>query len=157
MKKLTLLVAFALCTAMGLSAQKYEKVIDTQARANDAVSTIYIKPTVAEVELVGNGTRIKDEWSLSRADFDALQQEFPNIRAWATYMSSVKHECDIIMAPTYKIESDAHTGDVMVTIAGYPGNFINWHSATDDDYKWIVRQRELNAIQAPVVKDKNNE
>ncbi len=155
MKKLALLVAFAVCAAMSLSAQKYEKVIDTQARANDAVSTIYIKPTVAEVELAGNGTRIKDDWKLTKADFDALQQEFPNIRAWATYMSSVKHNCDIIMAPTYKIESDAYTGDVLVTIAGYPGNFVNWHSATDEDYKWIIRQKEMNTPQLPVVKDKN--
>ena len=44
-------------------------------------------------------------------------------------------------------------------VAGYPGIFVNWHPATQDDYEWIRLQKlsptDGKSQIAPVVKNKN--
>lgn len=146
MKRLLLAIALVLtCAAMKAQTKTTYNYRDAQARAGDAVSEVCVKPTVVEVELVnGKDTkRISDKWTLSKADvIDGMKGNADNVRAWATYLSSVKNDCDIIMAATYKIET---VGDDLfeVTVVGYPGRFVNWHPATNEDFSWIWQQKQL--------------
>ena len=67
--------------------------------------------------------------------------------------------CDVIMGATFKVEDNEKTGGYTVTVVGYPGIFVNWHPATQDDYEWIRLQKlsptDGRSQIAPVVKNKN--
>jgi hypothetical protein len=52
------------------------------------------------------------------------------------YLSTIKYNCDVIMGATFKVEDNEKTGGYTVTVVGYPGIFVNWHPATQDDYEW---------------------
>jgi hypothetical protein len=89
----------------------------------------------------------------------AMKGELDNIRAWGTYLSTIKYNCDVIMGATFKVEDNEKTGGYTVTVVGYPGIFVNWHPATQDDYEWIRLQKlsptDGKSQIAPVVKNKN--
>ena len=59
----------------------------------------------------------------------------------------------------FKVEDNEKTGGYTVTVVGYPGIFVNWHPATQDDYEWIRLQKlsptDGKSQIAPVVKNKN--
>ncbi|MCD8293127.1 MAG: hypothetical protein LUC23_05130, partial [Prevotellaceae bacterium] len=100
-----------------------------------------------------------DVWTLTKDEVEiGMKGELSNIRAWGTYLSCKKNDCDIIMAATYKIEDD-DKGAYTVTVVGFPGRFVNWHSATPDDYEWMRIQRgsgtQSQNTATPVVKSKN--
>ena len=89
----------------------------------------------------------------------AMKGELDNIRAWGTYLSTIKYNCDVIMGATFKVEDNEKTGGYTVTVVGYPGIFVNWHPATKEDYEWIRLQKlsptDGKSQIAPVVKNKN--
>ena len=138
-KKLFLIIALVVGCAVGAHAQKTVfKFRDAQARAGDAVTEVCVKPTVVEVKILEDKGRIKDEWTLSKEEVEiAMKGELDNIRAWGTYLSTIKYNCDVIMGATFKVEDNEKTGGYTVTVVGYPGIFVNWHPATQDDYEWI--------------------
>ena len=135
-KKLFLIIALVVGCAVGAHAQKTVfKFRDAQARAGD-------------------------EWTLSKEEVEiAMKGELDNIRAWGTYLSTIKYNCDVIMGATFKVEDNEKTGGYTVTVVGYPGIFVNWHPATQDDYEWIRLQKlsptDGKSQIAPVVKNKN--
>ena len=92
-------------------------------------------------------------------DHDFFRDLSDNIRAWGTYLSTIKNDCDVIMGATFKIEDDEKSGGYTVTVVGYPGVFTNWHTATTEDYEWIRIQKLSGADDrtkiAPVIKNKN--
>ena len=147
-KKLFLIIALVVGCAVGAHAQKTVfKFRDAQARAGDAVTEVCVKPTVVEVKIS------KEEVEI------AMKGELDNIRAWGTYLSTIKYNCDVIMGATFKVEDNEKTGGYTVTVVGYPGIFVNWHPATQDDYEWIRLQKlsptDGRSQIAPVVKNKN--
>ena len=99
-KKLFLIIALVVGCAVGAHAQKTVfKFRDAQARAGDAVTEVCVKPTVVEVKILEDKGRIKDEWTLSKEEVEiAMKGELDNIRAWGTYLSTIKYNCDVIMA-----------------------------------------------------------
>ena len=99
-KKLFLIIALVVSCAVGAHAQKTVfKFRDAQARAGDAVTEVCVKPTVVEVKILEDKGRIKDEWTLSKEEVEiAMKGELDNIRAWGTYLSTIKYNCDVIMA-----------------------------------------------------------
>ena len=99
-KKLFLIIALVVGCAVGAHAQKTVfKFRDAQARAGDAVTEVCVKPTVVEVKMLEDKGRIKDEWTLSKEEVEiAMKGELDNIRAWGTYLSTIKYNCDVIMA-----------------------------------------------------------
>ena len=123
MKKLFLIIMLAFGCAIGTYAQKTVfKFRDAQARAGDAVTEVCVKPTVVEVKILEEKGRIKDEWTLSKEEVEvAMKGELDNIRAWGTYLSTIKNDCDVIMGATFKIEDDEKSGGYTVTVVGYPG------------------------------------
>ncbi len=163
MKKFILLFALIVVYCIQGYAQKsttIQKFRDAQARAGDAVTEVIVKPTVVSVEVIKEKGRIKDEWILSREEVEvAMKGELSNIRAWGTYLSTVKHDCDVIMGATYKIEDNQESEGYTVTVVGYPGRFIDWHPATEADYEWIRIQKlsgtDSRKAIAPIVKNGN--
>lgn len=161
MKKLILLIALVLGCMIESYAQKTVfKFRDAQARAGNAESEVIVKPTVVDVEILKDKGRIKDEWPLSKEEVEvAMKGDLSNIRAWGTYLSAQRHNCDVIMGATFKVEDDERTGGYTVTVVGYPGIFTNWHPATKEDFEWIPIQKGTEASErakiAPVIKNKN--
>ncbi len=148
------------CCIQGYAQKTVHKFRDAQARAGDAVTQVFVKPTVVSVEMIKEKGRVKDEWTLSREEVEvAMKGELDNIRAWGTYLSTMKHECDVIMGATYKIEDNQEAEGYTVTVVGYPGRFVDWHPATEADYEWIRIQKysDLKDGKAisPVVKNHN--
>lgn len=160
MKKLILFLALILCCVMGSYAQKTTfKFRDAQARASDAITDVCIKPTVADVEIIKG--RVRDPYPLSKEDVEiAMNGNLANIRAWGTYLATFKHNCDIIMGATFMVENDEKTGGYTVWVVGYPANFVNWRTATKEDYEWIRIQKlsgnDDKSKIAPVIKNSNN-
>lgn len=109
-KKLFLIIALVVGCAVGAHAQKTVfKFRDAQARAGDAVTEVCVKPTVVEVKILEDKGRIKDEWTLSKEEVEiAMKGELDNIRAWGTYLSTIKYNCDVIMGATFKVEDEEY-------------------------------------------------
>ena len=103
-KKLFLIITLVVGCAVGAHAQKTVfKFRDAQARAGDAVTEVCVKPTVVEVKILEDKGRIKDEWTLSKEEVEiAMKGELDNIRAWGTYLSTIKYNCDVIMGALSK-------------------------------------------------------
>ena len=88
-----------------------------------------------------------------------MNGELNNIRSFAIYSISKKEDCDVIVAATINVKSKDDGTGFLINIVGYPANFINWKTATQEDYEWIRMEKtqttsELDKIKA-VVKNKN--
>ncbi len=162
MKKLILFLALILaCIATTFAQKTTFKFREAQARAGDAVSDICVKPTVVEVKILEDKGRIRDVFPLSKEEVEiAMNGNLANTRAWATYLATVKYDCDVIMGATFKVETDEKTGGYNVTVVGYPGVFVNWRTAKEEDYEWIRIQKlagnDSKSKIAPVIKSGNN-
>lgn len=161
-KKLILFFALLLSCVTGVYAQKTTfKFREAQARAGDVVTDICVKPTVVEVKILEDKGRIRDNFFISKEEVEiAMNGNLANIRAWGTYLATLKYDCDVIMGATFKVENDEKTGGYTVTVVGYPGIFINWRTAKEEDYEWIRIQKlagnDDKAKIAPVIKSGNN-
>lgn len=144
MKKIIIICLLATTCASGAYAQKATNIRmqDTQARVLDVESNAYVKPLTVELRVDTSKGRVKDEWILSR---EQAEQELggiiENIRAYGVYMSTQKHNVDVIVAATFNIKTnDAGTGYI-VTVVGYPATYENWKTADETDYEWIRMEK----------------
>lgn len=154
MKKLIFAVLALLPGVMSVSAEKTVRFDfqTSEARTIDVSPTTYIHPLVAEVVVNTKEGRLHDTWTLTPAEF--ISRQYPdndaatlnNLRAYGLFKSSEKHNCDLIVAPTFDIKI-SDTG-VVINLFGYPANFANWNSATSADYKWISIERGEVAVEA---------
>lgn len=127
-------ILFLAFVSVGAFAQKTSvKIDDTQARALDVTSNAYVKPLKVELQVVG--ARVRDTWTLTREKIESLGGRKDNIRSYAVFLSSRKHDVDVIVAPTFSISITEEGGTVEVV--GYPANFKNWATITAADYEWI--------------------
>ena len=162
MKKLILLIALILgCTLESYAQKSTFQFRDAQSRAGDAVSEVCVKPVVAEVRLLGGETPKRQvfTYKFTREEVEiGLKGELGNVRSWATYKANEDAGSDVIMAATYKVETNDE-GGYTVTVVGFPAVFTNWHTATTEDYEWIRIQKLSGADDrtkiAPVIKNKN--
>ncbi len=165
MKKLILFLTLTFACAIATYAQKTTyKFRDAQSRAGDAITEVCVKPTVVEVRLLNapgenQPGRQTYKCDLTKEEAEiAMQGDLVNIRAWATYMANEEFKSDVIMAATYKAESN-DKGGYTVWVVGYPAVFDKWYTATKDDYEWIRIQKltptDNKAAIAPVVKTSN--
>ncbi|MDE6175041.1 MAG: hypothetical protein K2F88_05705 [Duncaniella sp.] len=139
------LAALGLCVSCGsLHAQKTVKFDyqTSQARLLDVNPTTYVKPLVAELVVDTSNGRIRDKWELNAAELAARvitgddNATVRNLRSYAVFKSSEKHDCDVVVAATFDVritESGAQ-----ISIVGYPANFANWSSSKIADYEWIM-------------------
>lgn len=164
MKKIILLSALLLACVFESHAQKTVfKFRDAQARAGNAETEVIVKPTVVNVEIQkenGNYKKIMDIWALSKEEVEiGMEGQLDNIRAWGTYLSVQKHQCDVIMGATFKVEDDEATKGYTVTVVGYPGVFTDWHPATKEDFDWIKIHKATGDYEDrkkdPIIKTRN--
>ena len=85
-------------------------------------------------------------------------RDLGNVRSWATYKANEDAGSDVIMAATYKVETNDE-GGYTVTVVGFPAVFSKWYTATKDDYEWIrikkLAPTDEKGVIAPVVKTNN--
>lgn len=144
MKKLFLMVLFACIGIIGVQAQKTTvEFRATQARLLDVVSNAYVKPLTVELKVDTSKGRVSNTWPLSKKTAEvSMGGDLANIRSWGVYMSATYHQADVIVAATFNLETDPENPDFYkLTVIGYPATFVNWKTATEEDYEWIRMEK----------------
>lgn len=143
-KQLLFTVLISVCTMASYAQKTAVRIQDTQARLLDVNSNAYVKPLTVELEVDKTKGRIKDEWSLTKEQVEQeLNGDIANIRSYAVYMSSQKHNSDVIVAATFNFKSNDNATGYTITVVGYPANFINWKTAGESDYEWIRMEKAI--------------
>lgn len=129
----------------GINAQNNKTVRidirDSQARVLDVYPSTYVKPVIAELKVDASRGRIRDTWPLTLEELSArtingdAAATLHNLRTYAVYKSSEKHNCDVVIAATFDIQITE--SGATITVVGYPANFANWATGTVADYDWI--------------------
>ena len=157
MKKLLLLV-YTTILALNISAQKNIIQIESaQARSMEVISNSYVRPVTVELKIDEAKGRIKDVWEISYEEFASvagpisdrgysdLQMQY--LRDFATFKSSQKHNCDVIVSPIINISTKNLVQGVTITLIGFTANFVNWRTMQDSDLNWIRIESEHPRIQ----------
>lgn len=141
-KKL-LFVALGLVMFAGseVHAQKYVKYRNSQARLAEPVMGVYIKPLIAELKIDEAKGKIKDVWNFTNDEVNSLKGEVENLRKRALFMSTEKHDVDVIVAASFDISSNDNGEGYTVTVIGYPAKYVNWRTATPQDNDWIRNEK----------------
>ena len=90
---------------------------------------------IADLEIVKDLGKIKDVWTFTPEEVNALGGDEVNVRTRALYLSVDSHKVDVIVAASFDMEST--NAGTKVTVIGYPARFVNWRTATDADNEWI--------------------
>lgn len=142
MKKLFLLLLAMSCMSGYAQKKTAVHVEQTQARLLDVQTNAYVKPLTVEVKINDKVGRIKDTWHLSKEKVEeAMHGDISNVRSFGIYMSAQKYSADLIVAGTFHLETDEKTGGYNLTVIGYPANFVNWKTASEQDYEWIRMEK----------------
>lgn len=142
---LTVMVVFACMTSTYAQKATY-KFQATQARLLDVTSDAYVKPLTVELKVKTN-TRIRHKLHLTTDEVNALKGDVNNIRSFAVYDASKAQGCDVIVAATFNIKSDDSNG-IDVELVGYPADYVNWKTATREDYEWIRMEKTQTTSDA---------
>lgn len=146
MKKQILIAALLTigCTSGAYAQRDKVKIQDTQARLLDVTSNAYVKPLTVELKVDQSKGRIRDEWTLTREQAEnEMKGDIVNIRSYAVYMSSQKHNADVIVAATFNFRTNDEGTGYLITVVGYPAIFENWKTADSSDYEWIRMEKTL--------------
>ena len=145
-------IAFALCAMMSTDfcqAQKQVQYQETQARLLDVSSNAYVKPLTVELKVKGS-QRIREIVRIPRVNaLVAMKADPANWRSYAVYEVSKRLACDVIVAATFNIRYDEVAGDqdVQVEVVGYPADFVNWQTATNQDMEWIRTEKFITTSE----------
>lgn len=140
MKRYLILTVMALCLTYTVNAQKVESYQSTQARVLEPQSNAYVRPLTVELKVI-NEQRIVDQWPLTPELVNAFRGNVEDIRSWGIYMSCKKHNCDVIVAATFNLQSDDTSKGFTLDVVGYPAIYQNWKTATQADYEWIRMEK----------------
>ena len=141
MKRLFLIASLAVFMPVLCFAQKNTVVqyMNTQARILDVSSNAYVKPLTVELKMKSQ-QRIREIVKISNATaMGAMKADPHNWRNYAVYEVSKRLNCDVIVAATFNIKFDEIAGDkdVQIEVVGFPADFTNWQTATNQDLEWI--------------------
>lgn len=149
-----ILAGFSFC---GYAQKTTVKIQDTQARIVGINPTAYVNPLTVELQVHPQG-RVTDTWPLTIQQVEKdMGGQLENIRSWALFMSCQKANADVIIAPMFNFKSTDDGEGYTITVVGFPANFVNWHTATKDDYEWMRMEKtqttaERESIQAAIRK-----
>ncbi|MBR1687420.1 MAG: hypothetical protein IJ710_02685 [Prevotella sp.] len=148
MKKILMIIALCTAGTVATMAQKTTvKFQDTQARLLDVNSNAYVKPLTVELQVLTN-KRISDVIPLTKDQVEIeMKGDLTNIRSFAVYRASQLHDCDVIVAATFNVRTNAAGDGYEVNIIGYPANFVNWKTATQADYEWIKMEKTITTAE----------
>ena len=141
---LAFLLTFGALTSTAQKTVKFDYQV-SQARLLEASPNAYMRPLVAEIKVDESQGRIRDKWHLTPSEFASRavnnndEATILNLKSYALFKSSEKHNCDMIIVPTF----DIHITDegAEISVAGYPANFDKWTTGTTADYDWILLER----------------
>ena len=155
MKKIFLFLTLSVLSICSAMAQKaMVKIQDTQARMLDVTSNGYVKPLTVELKVDDSKGRVRDIWPLTKEQAEVeMKGDIVNIRSYAVYMSSKKHNADVIVAATFNFKTTDNGDGYEIEVVGFHASFINWKTATPTDYEWIRMEKtqttsERDKIQA---------
>lgn len=133
----------------------------SEARAMDVMPSTYVRPLVANVVVDTSTGRIRDSWVLSLEDFKSRQYSddpnatLQNLKAFALFKSSEKHNCDLIVAPIFDIKITESGAEI--NLIGYPANFANWSTGAKADMDWIEFEKQQMRDKGKIENDKPKE
>lgn len=136
MKKSLMFFVLLSLSVVGIKAQKVERYQSTQARVLEPKAEAYVKPLTVELR-IDNSVRQTDVWHLTPQQVQAMGGNIEDIRSLGIYMSCQKHKCDVIVAATFNLQSEDVSKGYDLTVVGYPASFVNWKTASPEDYEWI--------------------
>lgn len=140
---LILLVMVLGCTASFAQSKNIANIQETQARLLDVNPSTYVKPLTCEIQVLPTG-RIMDIWTLTMEQVKDLHGDLPNIRSWGVFQSSRKHNCDLLVAATFDFKTDPdNPSQFLLTVVGFPANFVNWKSIDEKDYEWLKIEKYI--------------
>ena len=151
MKKVLFTIILGVICSINAFAQKTTQVQyqETQARLLDVSSNAYVKPLTVELKVKGN-QRIREVVKIPR-DFalTAMKADPSNWRSYAVYEVSKRLQCDVIVAATFNIKFDEVAGDkeIEVEVVGFPADFTNWQTASNQDLEWIRMEKTITTAE----------
>ena len=151
MKKVIITFVLGVICSINVLAQKTTQVQyqETQARLLDVSSNAYVKPLTVELKVKGN-QRIREVVKIPR-DFalTAMKADPSNWRSYAVYEVSKRLQCDVIVAATFNIKFDEVAGDkeIEVEVVGFPADFTNWQTASNQDLEWIRMEKTITTAE----------
>lgn len=122
-------------------AQKIVKYRNSQSRLVEPKMGVYIKPLIADLKIDTEKGKIKDVWFFTMDEVNSMKGEVENLRKRALFMTTEKHNADVIVAASFDISSDAKGDGYTVTVIGYPANYVNWRTASAEDNEWIRNEK----------------
>lgn len=145
MKKVVLFSLFAmLFSGMAFAQKTTYKMQEVQGRLLDVQSNAYVKPMTVELDVDKTKGRIRDKWALTKEQAEIeMQGKIDNIRSYGVYMSSKKHDADVIVAATFNLRSTDDGQGYELEVVGFPARFVNWKTATAADYEWIKMEKTV--------------
>ncbi|HRF86108.1 MAG TPA: hypothetical protein PLN34_06055 [Alloprevotella sp.] len=145
MKKIVLISLLATVFGNMAFAQKTTyKMQEVQARLLDVQSNAYVKPLTVELKVDETKGRIRDKWMLTKEQAETeMKGEIVNIRSYGVYMSSKKHDADVIVAATFNLRTTDDGSGYELEVVGFPARFFNWKTATPADYDWIRMEKTI--------------
>lgn len=159
MKKVFYFLGIAFIMAACGSTANYvqidsQKDQDSEARKLQAVATAIIRPVVADVQ-VGN-VKIEDKWKFSLQQYSDFGGDLETIQNRGLYLSSKKHDADMIVAPIFNFErvGEGENAYYELTVTGYLGSFTNWKPLEAKDSTWMRANRYYNVKVEDPYKDK---
>lgn len=142
MKSFRLLTFFGIVAAFSSCATIKSNFSDTQARVQDVSTSAYVKPLTVELVVDSLKGRINDSWTFTKQEVEVdMRGDLTNVRSRAVYLSSKKHNADVIAAPMFNVETTKDGKGYIVTVTGFPAHFKNWQPIKESDYEWIRTEK----------------
>lgn len=141
MRKIFMLALCIISFSGAVQAQKIVKYRNSQSRLAEPKMGVYIKPLIADLKIDMAKGKIRDVWNFTMEEVNSMKGEVENVRKRALFMSTEKHGADVIVAASFDIVSQDNGDGYMVTVIGYPANYVNWRTATAEDNEWIKNEK----------------
>ncbi len=147
MKNFRLLILGCIVAAFSSCATVKTSFSDTQARIQEVHTAAYAKPLTVELIVDTVKGRINDPWIFTKEEVEIdMRGDLTNVRSRAVYLSSQKHNADVIVAPMFNVETSKDGKGYQVTVTGFPAYFKNWQPAKESDYEWIRTEKFITPL-----------
>ena len=134
-------VAILACAGVG-QAWGQTQFEQSQSRVIEPKQDVYIKPLVAEIEILEG--QVRQDYGPYQYEIKSVEtltyDQLENFKARALYRAAREADADIIVAATFNARSDEKGKYIIVEVSGFPGKYVNFRTAKKEDgyYEWIT-------------------
>lgn len=118
------------------------KFEQSQSRIIEPKQDVFIKPLVAEIEIMdGQERQNYGPYTFAIQSVETLTfEQLENFKTNALYYAARDADADIIVAATFNSSSDEKGKHIIVNVSGFPGKYVRFRTASkeDGDYEWIT-------------------